>query len=721
MHTESARAAQAIAKAESLDPFFYPRSIAVVGASRNLLKPNGIPMYLLEMFQYQGQIYPVNPKYDTVGGMPCYPSVHAIPGPVDLAVIGVPAAHAMEALRACAAKGIKAAIVFTSGFAEVGPAGRRIQEEMAGLAAETGMRILGPNCLGILNYYNGNISSFFFHPKPENLVHPLFLSFITQSGGLGGIIYQMVLQYSVGFNYFVSTGNEADVSFAGILDYFSRREETGMIGGYLEGLQKDGLLFKEACHRALQKRKLVSLLKVGRTASGAAAAASHTGALVGQDETYDGLFRQVGVLRPPDVEELNALITVFAAGRIPKGKRFGVITISGGGGVVVADQCPGFGLEVVPLAEETQAGLRAFFPAYGAVRNPVDLTSQLMMEPELFQKAIRIVMEDPGVDMGGFFYNLEMPDPEATRRIIEIYHRLEKPLVVFSWPTGAEFALEAKRELIQAGVPVLENISAGLWALAALDDWRNRAERWSPFPAFTPGKEREAARRILAGEPAGDALTESRSKEILKAYGIPVTREKKAGSAAAAVAAAREIGYPVALKVESPDIAHKTEAGGVVLNLEGDAAVEEAFAGIMARAKAHKPDARLEGVLVQEMLRPGVEVIVGVKEDPVFGPVVLFGLGGVLVEVLQDVAVRVAPLREQDAWEMVEEIRGRALLGEVRGRAPRDREALVDILVRVSRLAVELSGELKELDINPLVVYEEGAGAAAADALIVLK
>jgi len=711
-------------KRAELDLFFYPESVAVIGASQDPYKPNGIPLSLFYRFGYQGGLYPVNPKYENVGGLKCYPSVLDIPAAIDLAVVGVAAAQSMSVLKDCVAKGIKAVIVFTSGFAEIGEGGQRLQEEMSALAEAAGLRLLGPNCLGILNYYNGNTASFFYHKKPEGLVYPNTLSFITQSGGLGGIIYQLVIQYSVGFNYFVSTGNEADITFSEILHYLAQRDEVTIIGGYLEGLKRDGRLFMEACDQALKRRKLVTLLKVGRTASGAAAAASHTGALVGEDRVYDGVFKQLGVLRTDEVEQMNALITLYAAGRMPKGKNIGVITISGGGGVVVADKSPQYGLNIVSLTPETQEGLREFFPSYGAVSNPVDLTSRLMVEPELFQRAIRMVVEDPRVDVGGFFYNLEVPDPGAVERIIETYHQVEKPLVVFAWPTGLDYAIAARNRLIRAGVPVIEHIPSGLWAISALADWVKQAEERKPFPVYIPGKEYDQAHKIInnrnrAGTGKRIALTEHQSKKIMEAYGIPVTREKTARSAAEAVQAAREIGFPVALKIESPDILHKTEAGGIALNLHSAASVEEAYPKIMERAQRYNPEATLDGVLVQEMLKPGLEVIVGLKNDPVFGPTILFGLGGIFVEVLKDVVVRVAPLREQDALAMLDELKSRAMLDGVRGQAPRDRAALVSILMKLSRLAVELGESIEELDLNPVIVYAQGA--VAADALVVLK
>lgn len=708
-------------KGTDLEEFFYPNSIAVIGASQNPLKPNGIPLYLLNMFSYKGDLYPVNPKYDRVGGLKCYRSILDIDAPVDLAIVGVAEAQTMTVLKECADKKVRSVIIFTSGFAEIGEKGRTKQAEMKIIAEKSGMRILGPNCLGVMNYYNGCMASFFYNEEIKDLVHPRTLSFITQSGGLGGIIYQMVVQLSIGFNYFVSTGNEADVSFAEVLDYLVKRDEVSIVAGYLEGLQGDGRLMIEACRNALEKGKLVTMLKVGRTASGAAAAASHTGALVGRDEVYDGIFKQFSVPRADDVEQMNALITLYAAGRLPAGKRMAVITISGGGGVVVADKCPEYGLEVVSLTETTQQSLREFFPSFGSVRNPVDLTSQLFLDTKLSQRALRLVMQDPEIDVAGFFYNLEMPDPEASKKIIEVYKEIDKPLIVFTWPTGQDYALEAKNNLVQAGVPVIEHIPSGLWAISALADWVKKAKEPFHYPAYKAGAEKKKSLEQLAGhrKEQGSAITEWRSKLVLDSYDIPITRELMAETAEGAVKAAGEIGYPVVLKIMSPDLLHKTDVGGVVLNITGPDEVEKAFHHILERANKNNPAALIEGVLVQEMLGQGLEVIIGIKKDPVFGPAVVFGLGGIFVEVLKDASIRVAPLREEDAREMIDEIKGNTLFKGVRGRPPVDIDAIVDILMKVSRLAIELEDSVDEIDINPLIVYEKGAGAVAADALII--
>ncbi len=706
-----------------LESFFYPDSIAVIGASQNALKPNGIPLYLLSMFGYKGDVYPVNPKYDRVGGLKCYPTILDIENPVDLAIIGVAAAQAMDVIKECAEKKVKSVIVFTSGFAESGEEGRLEQLEMKKIAEESGMRILGPNCLGVLNYYNGNMASFFYNQERKDLLHPKKLSFITQSGGLGGIIYQMVMQLSIGFNYFVSTGNEADVSFSEILDYLVKLDEVTLVAGYLEGLQGDGRLFMEACRHALEKKKLVTMLKVGRTESGAAAAASHTGALVGSDQVYDGMFKQFGVPRADDVEQMNALIALYSTGRLPQGKKMAIITISGGGGVVVADKCPEYGLEVVSLTDITQKKLREFFPAYGAVGNPVDLTSQLFVDTELFQQALRLVMQDTEVDVGGFFYNLEMPDPEAGKKIIEVYREIEKPLIVFSWPTGQDYAVEAKKSLVQAGVPVIEHIPSGLWAISSLAEWVEKTKEPQVYPSFSPGEEQKKVLQQIKENFSvkSGAMTEWRSKRILDIYGVPVTKEIMVQTAEEAVIAASKIGFPVALKIMSPDILHKTDVGGVVLNLKGKEEVNSACQEMLNKVVINSPEARIEGVLVQEMLSPGLEVIVGIKKDPIFGPAVVFGLGGVFVEVLQDTSTRVAPLKEEDARAMIAEIKGCALLTGHRGELPRDTDALADVIMKVSRLAIELEDVIEEVDINPLILYEKGAGVVAADALIAIR
>ncbi|MFU8794931.1 MAG: acetate--CoA ligase family protein, partial [Dethiobacteria bacterium] len=360
-------------------------------------------------------------------------------------------------------------------------------------------------------------------------------------------------------------------------------------------------------------------------------------------------------------------------------------------------------------------------PSFGAVGNPVDLTSQLFFDTELFQQSLRLVMQDPDVDIGGFFYNLEMPDPDADKKIIDVYNDIKKPLVIFTWPTGQDYAMEAKQKIIQAGIPVIEHIPSGLWAIKALADWVGKSAEIRVYPSYQPGVEQEKALQVIRKHTAPNKkmLTENVSKQILQAYKIPVTREIAVQTADEAVRAAENIGYPLVMKILSPHIPHKSDAGGVVLNIDDAAGIRKAYEQIMANAIQYKADAHIEGALVQEMLESGLEVIVGVKKDPLFGPAIVLGLGGIFVEVLEDASTRIAPLREEDAREMIDELKGRTLFDGIRGQRPRDKGALVSVLLQVSRLAVELEDVIEEMDINPLVVYEEGKGVIAADALIV--
>lgn len=706
----------------TLDPFFNPRSIAVVGAGRNPKKPNGLTMVMLGVFNYEGKIYPVNPKYDEVYGKKCYASLVEIEEDVDLAIIAVRAELVMGVLEDCARKKVKAVVIFTSGFAEIGSRGKEEQEKISAFARENGIRILGPNCLGINNYYNGSMASFFYN-MPQDFVFPHLFSFISQSGGVGWIVYQAIIQLGVGFNYFISSGNEADISFAELLNYLVNRDEVSIVGGYLEGLYREGPLFIEACERAMLDKKLIAMLKVGRTPEGAQAASSHTGALAGEDRVYDAVFKQKGVVRTDTFEEMSALLSIYAAGRIPRGNRIGIITVSGGGGVILADKCPAYGLDVVSLSEETQQGLREYFPTYGSFRNPVDLTSHITMIPDLFQKTIKQVLEDPLVDVGVFFYNIDIPNPESNKKIIDVYRQTRKPLVIMTFPTQDDYGLAMIDELIKAGIPVLQHIPSGLQAIADLGKWYARTNEFASthkeLQSYRQACKLKEKKEIFP--PGRKVLTESLAKRILAGYGIPVTREVLVATPEEAVKAAENIGYPVALKIESPDILHKSDAGGVLLNMNDAEEIEKGFAKMMERARRYREDASIDGVLVQEMLNPGMEVIVGLKKDPVFGPMILFGLGGVFVEILEDVSMKVAPLSMKDAQEMIEEIRGFRLLKGARGQPPRDLEALTEILMGLSALALDHADDLEELDINPLIVYEEGQGAVAADALIVLK
>lgn len=710
----------------SLEPFFNPRSVAIIGASANPGKPSGRPLAALRKSGYKGKLFPVNPRYRELFGLQCYPSLKEVPGEVDLAIVAVPAAAVPAAVRDCVEKGVRAAIVITSGFAEVGPEGARRQAELVEIARQSGMRICGPNTMGILSSPSRLVANFAIPELPEKISIPDFLGFVTQSGGFGYGIYEMIQSYGIGFSHFVSSGNEADADFAEYLAYLVDDRHTQVIGGYMEGI-KDGPGFIRVARSALAAGKPVLLIKTGRHAAAARAAASHTGALVGSDRVYDAVFRQHGVLRVESFHEMLAVLSVLTGGRLPRGNRVAIVATSGGAGVFLADKCAENELALARLAPATRAALTDLLPPFASVQNPVDLTSAIMVNPALLLECSRIVARDPGVDTLIVCHGFTEENLRIARELnffeemASFVRGTEKPVINLLWG-HQDSAQEAVRALTERRAPAVYEIEYGVKALAALVRYSAKRRSFLAGQAVSgsPPEPEQVAAEILRRYPAGAKLTERASKQVLAAYGIPVTREElAAGDApAAAVAAAGRIGYPVALKIESPDLLHKTDAGGVKLNLCTPAEVEAAFREIMDNARRFNPAARIEGVLVQEMLPPGVEVIAGIGQDDIFGSTVLFGLGGVFVEALGDVALRVPPLTREDVLEMIGEIKGRRLLEGFRGLPPVDRQALAEIILKISRLALDFP-QIAELDVNPLICSPQGI--KAADALIILK
>ncbi|OAT85493.1 acetate--CoA ligase family protein [Desulfotomaculum copahuensis] len=699
-----------------LEPLFNPRSIAIIGASSDAAKPGGQPLMSLLKNKYQGLVFPVNPKYGQLFGVKCYPDLAAVPGDVDMAIIAVPAAHVLDALKQCTDKGVRVAVIFTSGFAEVGGRGAEMQAAMTGLARQSGMRICGPNCMGVFSARNALFANFFITDLPENVLLPDFLGFISQSGGLGSSIFEMIKDQGIGFTYFVSTGNEADLDFADYMAYMAADERTKVIGGYMEGV-RDGARLARAAGLAREKGKPVLLLKTGRHAAAAKAAASHTGALAGSDRVFDAFFRQHNIIRADSVEHMMAVLTILAGGKLPPGNRLCILAGSGGTGVLMADICASHGLEMVPLAGETSTALSRLLPSFASAANPVDLTSQVITHPALLLESGRLVLADSNVDMLLICYWSEQKYDPLLDQLVAIARSTEKTVLVLV--LGAEEdARRAAHYLYRHRVPAVLNSELAARALAAVARYTARQHRPAPAtPPVLPAGAQEEVKKLLAGCKPGAALDEHRSKLVLRAYGIPVTAEEAAATPEQAVAAAARLGYPVALKILSPDITHKTEAGGVRLNLKEPGQVRRAFEEIVGAAGRYKPDARIDGVLVQEMLPEGVEMIAGTGRDAVFGPTVLFGLGGIFVEALQDIALRVAPLSPADAREMLDEIQGRRVLDGLRGKPPVDKGAVADVLLRLSRLALDFP-QIAELDINPLLCHP--GGIKAADALIVL-
>ncbi|WP_027365634.1 acetate--CoA ligase family protein [Desulfotruncus alcoholivorax] len=701
---------------EPLKAFFEPEAIALIGASNDPRKPSGRPLHALIDKGYKGKIYPVNPKYESISGIKCYPTLASIPGPVDLAVISVPAAGVYNTLEQCVEKGVKGAIIFSSGFAEVGPQGQQEQRKITELARRSGLRLCGPNCLGVVNTTNGVMASFAFIVNIPD-IDPRTVGFVTQSGAFGALIYAQALYSGIGLSYFVSVGNEADLEFADFLGYMVHDDKTRVLGGYLEGA-KDGRLMRRVANEAAKVGKPIMIMKVGRSSTGARAASSHTGSLAGEDRIYDAFFKQTGIIRIDGPEELISFVPIISAGRLPKGRNVAVLTVSGGAGVTLADMSERLGLTLPPFSEEAVAKMEAALPFFASAQNPIDLTAQYVTNPEMLMTCFEALLKEDNIDI--ILGNFDFREPygvEIARKVIEYYNSTDKTMVMCPWVFPGQEEEEGIKELRRAGVPVLLNTAQAVRAIAHLADYaeflrkRQKAEYAVPD---APGLEEDM--RNLKG-----ALSEGQSKDILAKFGIPVTAGGIANSEEEAVALAERIGYPVAVKIDSPDILHKTEAGAIALNLKSAEEVKVAYHKVLQNANQYKPGAGINGVLVQEMLPEGTEVIIGVTRDPVFGPTVMFGLGGIFVEVLKDVSFRVAPLSPGDAMDMIKEIKGYQLLKGVRGKQPADINALADVIMKVSNLAVALGDNIKELDINPLIVYPERMGVKAADAVIVFK
>lgn len=703
-----------------LDALFYPGSIAIVGASNDISKPGGSAPKTLVETGYKGKIYPVNKNKDIIHGLPCFPSISSIPGDVDLVLIAVPSKNVMPVLRESSQAGIKAAIILTSGFSEIGSKGQKMQQEITKLAYDKRMLICGPNSQGIFNGINGMSAGFGITEFHHNLTTPDFFGFISQSGGFGTSAYMLSAETHVGLTFFVSSGNEADVKFYDYITFMVKDPVTKVISGYLEGVQNGRKLF-EAADLALQAQKPIVLIKSGRHAAAAKAASSHTGSMVGSEKVYNSFFHQKAVIRADGIEELSAIISLFARQKLPEGNRVCVVAASGGSGVLISDQCAEAGLNVIPLSEDTREKLNEILPGFGSSANPIDTTAKILLEPEMLSKSMGIVIDAPEVDMILIeYWFIGRKNYSVLDEIIKAASMTEKPVIVSMLDSEFHGCSEIQY-LRERKVPAVRSQRLAARALGALSRYSGRVRKIQDAKNNTvnfPKPDRKKVSRILNDIPPGDSLSESLAKEVLTAYNIPCSREILATNPDIAVEKAREIGFPVVLKIESKDILHKTEAGGVKLNIKSPVEVRKAYEEILESAIQYKPGAKIKGVLVQEMLPGKRECIVGISRDRLFGPTVVFGLGGIFVEALEDISLRICPITLDDAKEMIAQIRGNRLLKGFRGTPPADIHAIAEIIYKVSCLAIDFP-EINEMDINPLFAYDEGKGACVADALII--
>jgi acetate---CoA ligase (ADP-forming) len=690
----------------TLDALLRPASVAVIGASTDPQKIGGIPISHMKASGYQGQIYPVNPRAQVIQDLPAFPSVGAVPGPVDLAIIAVPEPLVLGALRECAAKGVRAVALFSSGFAEVSSEGEAAQQAMAEIARSSGMRILRPNCIGVVNFANRLVAS--FHPAFATGLAPAGkVGMVSQSGAFGGIAYQVAADRALAYSVIITTGNESDVDVADGLAYLADDPDTEVILVYMEGAS-DGRRLKAALERARAARKPVVALKVGRTDAGVAAVASHTAALAGADQVFDAVFRQCGVYRASTMEEFFEVGYAAATRPPPADARVGLVTVSGGVGVLMADHAAARGLDVAPMPEHVQRAIKAEVP-FAGTRNPLDVTGQVVSDYGLLERSLDLVIQEGGYPSVICFAGSVGRSPVNGPRFAEVFRRLAKQypdtLLAVSCLSTPAF----RQTLHEAGCLHFEEPAHATRAVAALLSFRH---------AFAAADGRALAmpeRRKLPAAP----LDEAQALDILESAGIPVVPHRLVTTADAAAKAAKALGFPVALKIVSPDVTHKTEVGGVTLRLATADEVRRAFDAMMTRVAAAVPQARLKGCLVAPMVSGGVEMILGVQRDPVFGPVVMLGLGGIFVEALKDVTFRAAPFDEAEARRMIEELKALPVLKGVRGQKPADLEALARAVSRLSLFAASQGETLESLDLNPFLVRAEGEGAVALDAVIV--
>ncbi len=704
--------------ASDLKKFFNPSSVALVGATEDLSKFGGRCMMQMLEFGYQGRVYPINPKYKTLRGLACYPSVSELPETPDHVGIVVASKLVPATLRECVQRGVKYATIFTSNFSEIGTSnGHALQDEIKTIAREGGIRFMGPNCNGLINFVDrfAMVSTKAIGGPPKTSGN---VGLVCHSGGLGQMnVMWRAQEAGVGITYEISCGNEADLDTADFLRFMLEDTQTDAVMMAIEGI-RDGAKFTAVARQAAEAGKPIIMLKFGRTEAGRAAAASHTGALTGSDEIYDAAFRQLGVIRVDDCNELYEVVKTMRRRKWPAGRRAAALSGSGGHSVLMADVGAGLGIEWSKYSETTISRLRGMLPGYANISNPTDLTSALTGSASLFQDALQAVVDDEHVDfMIPVFVN---PTVAAIDEVKKLAATASKPVAVLWTGSCPQDPQITAATLVAQGLPVYRDATMCLKAVRAAmayGEFQTRLKDAATKSVRPQNIDASAAAALLK---AGDAtLTERASKEILAAYGIAVTQEHLARSAEDAQQIATRFNAAVALKVESPDIAHKTEAGAIRLNISGADAIRKAYDDVIAAAKKYNPAARINGVLIQEMVPAGVEVMLGIVRDPVFGPVVVAALGGIYVEVLRDAAYRLAPVAHDDALAMLRELRAYPLLEGVRGSAPRDVAAIADAIVRLSWLAHDLGNDIKELDINPVIALEASRGIKAVDALIV--
>ena len=693
-----------------LRKLFNPKSVAIVGASTHEGKIGHILVKNLLTYDYPGKIFPINPKASEILGLKAYSSLKNIPERVDLAIIAVKPVDVLESIKICGEKNIEAAIVISAGFKETGAKGAKLEQELKKLAKENEVRILGPNCLGLIDTHS-KLNASFATGMPEQGE----IGFFSQSGAMCVAILDWALGERIGFSKFVSLGNKTDISEIDMLIALGEDKNTKVILGYLEGVENGPAFIQVA--QEVSKKKPIVIIKAGVTSAGAKAVSSHTGALAGSESAYQAAFKQSGVIRAKTINELFNYALAFVKQPLPKGPRVAILTNSGGPGIVAADACDQSTLQLVRLDSETAQKLRSFLPSMASFVNPIDIIGDAHFDR--YDQALKVLLEASNVDAVIVILTptATIEIKETAKVVVKHAQKTNKPILC-SFMGKMEIG-KGVRYLKKHGIP---NYLCPEHAVMVLEKmWQRQHWLYQPLSTyFQIPADRARVRYLLemAKREGRFHLTETEAREVLKAYGFSLPQTQLARTKEDAVEAAKNIGFPVVLKIVSPDISHKTDVGGVILKLGTPQAVKEAFTEIMLRVKEKCPKAAIYGVSVQEMIQGAKETIIGFTRDPQFGPLLMFGLGGIYVEILKDVSFRIAPIGKREALEMIREIKTYPLLRGIRGEPPADVSALAEGILALNQMALDFP-EIVEAEINPFLVKTKGC--IAVDARLTIK
>jgi acetyltransferase len=693
----------------SLKPFFDSSGVAIIGASK---KPNKLSFGVvknLTLYGFQGAIYPVNPKEDEILGLPCYPDILSVPDPVDLAVIILPASTILPIVQDCHQRGIKAITVISGGFKELGSEGEELEKKLVAFVKENDIRMVGPNCVGTMSLHTG-LNTTFISGVPDTGG----IGFLSQSGAVLGGVVDYVKDKGIGFSHFLSLGNEADVTETDMIDYLGDDPHTKVITAYVEQIQ-DGQKFISVAKKVTRKKPIV-LLKAGKTSAGARAVSSHTGSLAGSHAAYQAAFQQSGVVEVQAVNDLFDVSQALALQNLPRGNRVAILTNSGGPAALLSDSLANNGFSIADLSPDTMSELRKVLNPSAQVANPVDMLGGA--EPHEYDRAMQLLIDDPNVDVVvPILVPQALVNPVEVAEVIASNSERTTKTVIACF-MGDSLVLQPRKLLHSRNVPMVifpESVGSILGAMKTYADWLNtNVEDPRKFDVAN----KEFVQELISLGNENKTLGEASTRMLFQAYDIPVVKGDIAIDAESAAVVAEKIGFPVVMKINSPDILHKSDFGGIRLGLGSRDEVKTAFLEMNAAILKKKPEARLEGVLIEAMAPKGNEVIIGMKRDPGFGPMIMFGFGGIFVELFKDVSFRIAPLTTNDAREMVLSTKAGKLLQGYRGERAKDIDAIVDVILKLSQIAIDFR-EIEEIEINPLLVLEKGV--LALDGRAILK